>query len=117
MRSDGRVLFAIKFPNARPEKDQSRKSASVTGHALPAVRIPDSTGRTAPNQYHSGALPEVRSHFHHKRVGLNREDEVDGGYTEASAAHKTLEWALLRGRHFSLSLGCPDFLPPGFLCR
>ena len=34
-------------------------------------RIPGSTGRTAPNQYDSSALPEVRNHFHHKRNGLN----------------------------------------------
>jgi pilus assembly protein Flp/PilA len=46
------------------------------------VRIPDSTGRTAPNQFDSSALPEVRSHFHHKRVGLKRGTEVHGGYTE-----------------------------------
>ena len=52
----------------RPEKDQSGKSEGVTGHALPAVWIPDSTGRTAPNQYRSSALPEVRSHFHRKPV-------------------------------------------------
>jgi hypothetical protein len=67
----GSGIFAVESPNGRPEKDRSGKSESVAGHALPAVRIPDSTGRTAPNQYDSGALPEVRSHFHHKRVGLN----------------------------------------------
>jgi hypothetical protein len=36
-------------------------------------RIPDSTGRTPPNQLDSSALPKVRLHFHHKRVGLNHE--------------------------------------------
>jgi len=55
----------------RPEKDQSGKSESVTCHTLPMLRMPDSTGRTALNQFHSSPLPEVRSHFHRKRVGLN----------------------------------------------
>ncbi len=32
--------------------------------------LPDSTGRSAPNQFNSGAAPEVRSHFQHKRVGV-----------------------------------------------
>src|SRR5208282_4007299 len=63
---------AIESPNARSEKDQSGKSKGVTGHALLKLRISDSAGRTAPNQYDSNTLPEVRSHFHHKRVGLNR---------------------------------------------
>jgi len=70
------------YGNARPEKDQSGKSDGLTGHALPAVRIPDSTGRTAPNQYDSNALPEMRRHFHRKRNGLNRETEVRGGTIE-----------------------------------
>jgi len=60
------------MPNARPEKDQSGKSVRVTGNALPAVRIPDSTGRTAPNQYDSDSLPEMRRHVHHMRNGLNQ---------------------------------------------
>jgi hypothetical protein len=41
--------------------------------------LPDSTGRTAQNQFDSSALPKMRSHFHHKRNGLNRETEVHGG--------------------------------------
>jgi hypothetical protein len=55
------------------------RSELVTGHALPAVRIPDSAGGIAPNQFNSSALPEVRSHFHHRRVGLNRKTETHGG--------------------------------------
>jgi hypothetical protein len=57
--------FAIKSPNASPPEDQSRKSECVTGNALPTARIPDSTGRTAPNQFNSSALSKMRSHFHH----------------------------------------------------
>src|ERR1035437_8070848 len=55
---------------ARKKIDLEKVNASL-GHALPAVRIPDSAGRTAQNQFNSSPLPEVRSHFHHKRNGLN----------------------------------------------
>jgi hypothetical protein len=30
------------------------------------------SGGSAPHQFHSGALPEVRSHSNHKRNGLKR---------------------------------------------
>jgi hypothetical protein len=48
-QADGKARRAIESPNASPEKDQSGKSEGVTGHALLALRIPDSTGRTASN--------------------------------------------------------------------
>jgi hypothetical protein len=62
---------AIKSPNAHAKEDRSGKSECVTSHALPTVRIPDSTGRTAQNQFDSSALPKMPSHFRHRRVSLN----------------------------------------------
>jgi hypothetical protein len=34
---------------------------------------------TAPNHYDSGALPEMRGHFHHNRVGLTRHVQLEHG--------------------------------------
>jgi hypothetical protein len=61
-----------RIPNARPDKDQPGKSEGVTGYAMPAVWIPNSNGGNASHQLHSNTLSEMRSHFHHSRVGLNR---------------------------------------------
>jgi hypothetical protein len=47
IRAEPKKHFAMKSPNARPEKDQSGTSTCVTHHALPAVWIPDSTGGSA----------------------------------------------------------------------
>ena len=35
------------------------------------LRIRDSTGRTAPHQFHASSLPKMRRYFHRKRFGLN----------------------------------------------
>jgi len=53
------------------KKSNFEKSEGGVGHALPAMRTPDSTGRTAPNQHGSSALSKMRGHFHHERVGVN----------------------------------------------
>jgi len=53
----------------------SRRSGAR--NVLPTLRIPDSTGRTAPNQLDSSGLLEMRSHFHHQGVGLNRQRGSD----------------------------------------
>ena len=75
--------FAIESPNACPEKDRFGKSESIARYALPALRIPDSTGRTAPSHYHANPVPKVPSSFHRQRVGLNPETGVHG----ADASH------------------------------
>jgi hypothetical protein len=62
--------------NARPEKDRSGKSEGVPGHALPTLRLPDSTGRTTPNQYDSSALPKVQDNLHHQRVTVSSDENV-----------------------------------------
>jgi hypothetical protein len=62
MRQENRIS------NARPEKDQSRKSEGVTGHALPALRLPDSASRNSTPDLRSSKVPEMRSELHEGRI-------------------------------------------------
>jgi len=55
----------------------SAESGKVLQNPQPPRNNEHSTGRTAPNQLDSSGLPEMRSHFHHQRVGLNRQRGSD----------------------------------------